>query len=218
MQVLNLTDGTAERIKSSSEIVIADEGKLSDRDLIALMLTIKGYRDCFRLNKQFNYHMVDVENMVLINELPGYKKCKSNYVSSIKIELKIPTFFKDLEIIFEDVKPLRVNLKVKTLIPGNLKSECKDEKFKTVGDVWMKTQNDEILTAKITSSQPIKLPIRIKFQYKGVSLPIPFPEKYEIESKNGFWIFTKLHDTMRWKGEIIQFEKADQHQVENLYD
>ncbi len=233
MQVLNLTDGTASPIKSVSEVVVPSECKLSDRDLIALMLTIKDCRDCIRLNRQFDYRSVEMESIIYSHKLLSYKFKDSMYYALIKIKADISTYFKDLEITFDDVKLVenpRKNpfaLRVKTLVPANEKIELKGNTIRITGDAWMSPPKDGFIfemprfadvwmeppesgiVAYVASDKPIKLPIRTTLRYKEVKLPIPFPEKYDMKNDNGFWIFTKFHDTARWKGEIIQFGTTD---------
>ena len=58
MQVLNIDTGTAEPIKHLSLLIdeLVEESKMSDRELIGLILTIKGCRDCFH-ECDFNFNM-----------------------------------------------------------------------------------------------------------------------------------------------------------------
>lgn len=208
MQVLNIDTGTAEPIKHLSALVasIDEESKMSDRELIGLILTIKGCRDCLRINRQLDYRSARVVRSIIVDKFESCALLSGKYFYSVDFKHGIEGFFKDLRISAEGFNLIMKDMEVKhSFMPEDVKLAVEGGELVIKSKYWIGQIKTKYMYFKVESDKPIKPPFSFTISYLSASLPIPMPEKYMVNKEDGFWNFTKLHDTQRWRGEIVEF-------------
>lgn len=205
MQFLNLDDGTAIPIKKLSDIDSrVNESKMSDRELIGLILTMKSCNDCVRLDKQMNYRAVERVKEFVCDEFEEYGLMDGNYHSIVVVRdnFAVSGFVKKLVFTF-DLLDFTINLRglsghkgtLSGIVPGIGTCEQKGHQLIIESSHWFK-RNKPYFAFTLITKVPIKLPVKITLTYLTTELPIELPEKYEFQEDYPYFKFV-VHNNGR---------------------
>lgn len=205
---LNLTDGTCTPIKRLSEVKYDSSAVLSDKDLTALILTLKGCADYLQLNRQLHLRSLMVSYNYMFNHLDEYELLDDDiYLTVLKIPV-IPhaKFICSPKITTNMKLSGAASIKATSVtpwMPTVFESIVVGNSIEIKSDFWMMAKELEV---RLVTEGPMSLPIELVCEYKIASLPIGIPEKNEIDITNNIWTLTRRNNGCRWKAEIVELD------------
>lgn len=208
MQLLNLDDGTATPIKTLSD-VSTDEPKMSDRELRALILTMKSFDDCIRLDKQLNYRSVERTKIFICDEFEEYGIIDGSYRSIVVVRDNFTNYLKKMVFTFDlldfttNLSDLSIRKSISGgIIPGTGICEQKGQQLIIESSNWFKRDKPYFAFTLITKT-PLKLPVKVTMTYTSAELPIELPEKYEFQEEYPYFKFVVHNNGRIHKTDLI---------------